>query len=62
MVGFFLNSAISEDISGVEQLKLKIKASYKPSENENKLRNLLLNSEIPIKSKLFSVIIGVSDE
>jgi hypothetical protein len=53
-----INSAIAEG----ELLKLNIKASYKPSEKERKLRNLELNSEIPKRSKSFSVIIGVSDE
>ena len=52
-------------ISGIaegERLKLNIKASYKPSEKERKLRNLELNSEIPKRYKTFSVIIGLSDE
>ncbi len=58
IVGFLLNSGISEN----EELKLKIKASYIPSETENKLRNLQLNSEIPKKSKTYGVILGESDE
>ena len=53
-----MNSAISED----EKLNLNIKASYKPSESENKFRNLQFNSEIPKKSKTYNVIIGVSEE